>query len=81
MYNKPTVPNRIMLLSLNIKLKPLGPISAPAIIKPIRWGIFNLLRISGANSIINRINEKINTGFFKGRVRSNALNNIIGRKF
>jgi hypothetical protein len=47
-YIKPTVPKRIIELSRNIKLKPYGPIKAPAIIKPIKCGILILLSSMGA---------------------------------
>jgi hypothetical protein len=66
-----------MLLSLNIRLRPCGPIIAPAKIRPIRWGIRNLLNSIGAIRIINKITANISTGLAKGSLKlSRILANI-----
>ena len=70
MYCKPTVPNKMILISRAIKFKPFGPIIAPAIIKPIRCGIRNLFKTIGANKMMNSIKENNNTGFLSGKVKS-----------
>jgi len=76
-YNKPAVPDRIILLSLNNTLNPLGPITAPAIISPRIGGILILFNIIGADSIIISITKKVSTGLVKGKVVSKIFNKII----
>jgi hypothetical protein len=67
----------MMPLSLSMRLNPNGPITAPEIIRPKRCGIFILLRMIGANRIINSINRNFNTGLVSGKVSSVMLTNII----
>ena len=74
-YSNPAVPERMILLSLNTRLNPLGPITAPAIINPNKWGILNLFSNNGAANIIIRINKNFNTGSVNGKV---ILASIIG---
>jgi hypothetical protein len=50
-----------------IKLNPFGPTITPEIINPIMEGILILRSKIGDKSMIKRMSEKINTGFFKGR--------------
>jgi hypothetical protein len=50
-----------------IKLNPFGPTITPEIISPIMEGILILLSKMGDKSMMKRMSEKINTGFFKGR--------------
>jgi hypothetical protein len=50
-----------------MRLKPFGPTITPEMIKPIIAGIFNFLRTIGDNKMMNKISEKIKTGFFKGK--------------
>lgn len=66
-YRSPTVPKRSILASRAIKLKPLGPMMIPAIISPISGGMDILFRRMGEKRIMNRINEKIMTGFCNGK--------------
>ena len=46
---------------------PCGPIITPEIISPIIAGIFNFRNTIGDNKMINKMVEKIKTGFFKGK--------------
>jgi hypothetical protein len=78
MYNSPTCPKRVKALVRSITPNPRGPIIAPAIISPIRWGIRNLLRTIGAKRIINRMMENIRTGLFSGSEKSVILRNVKG---
>ncbi|EPR71889.1 hypothetical protein ADIWIN_3087 [Winogradskyella psychrotolerans RS-3] len=80
-YNSPAVPERIILLSLSIRFIPFGPMTAPAIISPRRWGIFILFRIIGANRIITNINKNFNTGFVSGKDVSKMFSTIITCRF
>jgi hypothetical protein len=66
-YNKPAVPDKTILLSLSIKFNPNGPITAPAIIKPNKCGIFNLFSRIGANKMITNININFNIGLVSGK--------------
>ena len=50
---------------------------APAIIKPINFGILMLFNNIGLNKMMNRIKEKSRTGLLKGKEKSKALNAII----
>jgi hypothetical protein len=50
---------------------------APAIIKPIKCGILNLFKSIGAKSMMKRIKENNNTGFFNGKANSKKLSKII----
>jgi hypothetical protein len=68
-YNKPTVSNNMMLLSLARRLNPCGPIINPARINPTIWGILNLPNIIGVSRIISMMSIKIITGFSKGKVK------------
>ena len=43
--------------------RPYGPTMIPAAIIPTMWGIFSLLRITGARSIMTSTIRKIATGF------------------
>jgi hypothetical protein len=52
---------------------PFGPITAPAIISPKRWGILILLSRIGANRITVRINKNSKTGLLMGKVVSNMF--------
>jgi len=51
---------------------------APAIISPIRWGIFNLLSTIGAKRMINRMVENIRTGLLSGSEKSVILRKVSG---
>jgi hypothetical protein len=64
-----------MLLSRVIRLKPNGPMMAPAIIKPSRWGIFTRFSKMGANNMMSKITRNFNTGLDKGSVVSMAFKN------
>jgi hypothetical protein len=55
---------------------PLGPMIAPAIIRPKRWGILILLRSIGAKSMTTRISKNSKTGLEMGSVVSKIFNNI-----
>ncbi len=52
---------------LRMMFKAFGPMSTPEMIRPMMLGMFILLRITGASKMINKIIEKINTGFSSGR--------------
>lgn len=70
-YNKPIVENNFTDPSDSsnfspIKLNPFGPTMTPEIINPMMDGILIFLSKMGDSSMIKRISEKINTGFFKG---------------
>ena len=67
-YNKPTVSNNMMLLSLARRLNPCGPIINPARINPTIWGILNLPNIKGVSRIMSMMSIKTRTGFSKGKV-------------
>jgi hypothetical protein len=67
----------MMLLSRVIRLKPNGPIIAPAIIKPSKCGIFTRFSKMGANKIMSRITRNFNTGFVSGSVVSMVFKNKI----
>jgi hypothetical protein len=54
---------------------------APAIIKPMRCGIFNLFNINGANKMIKRMSENNNTGFLSGKVMSNMESIIMKQNY
>ncbi len=71
-YSNPMVENNLTEPSDSrsfspIKLNPFGPTITPEIINPIMEGILILLSKIGDKSMIKRMSEKINTGFFKGR--------------
>jgi len=72
MYSNPMVENNLTEPSDSrsfspIKLNPFGPTITPEIINPIMEGILILRSKIGDKSMIKRMSEKINTGFFKGR--------------
>jgi hypothetical protein len=51
-------------------LNPYGPIITPAIIKPTIPGMLIFLSRMGDNKIMNKSNERINTGFCNGNSNS-----------
>jgi hypothetical protein len=53
--------------SFSSKPKPKGPMRTPDNINPIIPGMRNLRKTMGESKIMNNINEKIKTGFVKGR--------------
>lgn len=69
-YSSPIVENKSTALFFAKRLKPNGPITTPEMINPMIPGICSLRRNMGAKSIINKINEKIRTGFFNGNTNS-----------
>jgi hypothetical protein len=75
MYSRPAVPDKTILLSLSKRLIPIGPIIAPAIMRPRRWGILILLSRIGASRITVRISKNSKTGFLIGNVVSNIFSN------
>ena len=76
-YSKPVVPVTTMLLSRANTLKPCGPITAPAIIKPIKCGTLILFSNSGAaKMIINNI-RNFSTGSSIGKLVFKLSNNMI----
>jgi hypothetical protein len=77
MYNKPAVPDKIMLLSRIRRLNPFGPIIAPAMISPRIWGILSLFKRIGAASIMISITRNFSTGFSRGSVKFNMFSRII----
>lgn len=70
MYSRPAVPDRMMLLSRITRLKPCGPITAPAIINPSSGGIFNRLSKRGAARMIPKISINFRIGSVSGNVRA-----------
>jgi hypothetical protein len=71
MYSRPMVENNFTEPSDSIsfspnKFKPLGPIITPEIINPIIEGIRIFRNNMGESRMMNKTNEKINTGFLKG---------------
>ena len=68
-YKSPIVENRSTKRLFSNKLKPLGPMIAPEIIKPIIPGILNLFIRMGTIKMTNSINEKMSTGFSNGNLK------------
>ena len=66
-YNKPMVEKSLIDESFSSKPNPKGPIRTPDSINPMMPGMRNLRKTMGESKIINNINEKIKTGFVKGR--------------
>jgi hypothetical protein len=77
MYKSPVVPLTTMLLSLDNTLNPLGPMMAPAMIRPNKCGTFILLSKRGALRIMTKTNRNFRTGSSIGRLREFMLRNII----
>jgi hypothetical protein len=66
-YSNPTVPNKAIPLSFEIRLNPLGPIRMPATNKPIIPGILNLFESNGKNKKMKSKSVNANTGSAMGR--------------
>jgi hypothetical protein len=81
MYNKPAVPDNIILLSRKRRLNPFGPIIAPATMSPSIGGIFSLLNIIGVDKIIISITRNFNIGLVKGKDVSKIFSKIIINHF
>ena len=69
-YNNPTVPNSVMPISFEIRLKPKGPRIIPDKINPTIPGIFNLLANSGEKRKKIRIIKNTMIGSLKGNFNS-----------
>jgi hypothetical protein len=72
MYNKPMVAKIFIAPSDSIsfspmRLKPFGPTITPEMIKPIIAGILSFRKMIGESKMMNKMSEKIKTGFFKGK--------------
>ena len=66
-YNRPAVPERMILLSRVIRLNPYGPMITPASIIPSRGGTFSLSETIGINRMISRMMRNFSTGSARGR--------------
>ncbi|MGL5618770.1 MAG: hypothetical protein ACRDDC_03945 [Tannerellaceae bacterium] len=60
-----------------MRLNPLGPTMAPAMMSPKIDGMRNLLSTMGATRIINRIMRNFTTGFSIGNVMLNGENSSV----
>ena len=69
-YSNPMVEKSSMAEFLLSIYKPCGPITTPAIIKPMMPGIFSFLSRIGESKMMNNIKENINTGFSRGNSNS-----------
>jgi hypothetical protein len=61
-YKRPTVPNRVIPISFEIRFNPWGPIIIPANRSPIISGILTLLDNNGKNKKLNISIENAITG-------------------
>src|SRR5688572_9195220 len=66
-YNRPVFDNNSKLLVDSMMCRQLGPMSTPAMIKPMIPGILNLRNSSGANKMISKVRARMSTGFLTGR--------------
>jgi len=67
----------MMLLSRRTRLKPWGPITAPAMMSPNSGGMRILFSNNGAPRMMSRMMRNFSTGSASGSVKSIAVRNII----
>ena len=65
-YSNPIVENKSIADVFSKTFNPCGPINTPEMINPMIPGILSFFNTIGDNRMINKINEKINIGFFRG---------------
>jgi len=65
-YKSPMVENKSTAEFFARMFRPCGPMMTPEMINPMIPGMFNRFNKMGDSNMINRINEKIKTGFFNG---------------
>ena len=66
----------MMLLSRRIRLKPCGPMTAPAMMSPSSCGILSLFSNRGVSRMIISMMRNFSTGSAIGRVMGGIVSNV-----